>query len=202
MKKNDSKHATSPERVSNIIQAALMCFTELGYNDTSMTDICTKANASIGSIYHHFKNKEHLAAAVYLKGIEVYQLGILQILNKEKDAFKGISAIIKYHFKWIIDNSEWSQFLFQKRYSFNSNEIEKNLSILNEKFGQGISEWFKNHCEAGTIRPLALDLLIVILFGPVLEYTKLYLSKKNITPHNKAIDDLILSAWNSMTNKK
>jgi AcrR family transcriptional regulator len=159
-KKMKSKHATSGKRTSDIIQAYLACFTELGFNDTSMADICARENASTGSVYHHFKNKELLAAAVYLEGIEAYQSGLLKILEKEKDLFKGISSIIQYHLKWVQKNPEWAQFLFQKRHSYFSAENEDKLLTLNKKIKDGIADWFKGHIKAGTIRPLAWDMAI------------------------------------------
>ena len=34
-----------------------------------------RARASIGSIYHHFRSKEQLAAALYVEGLRDYQEG-------------------------------------------------------------------------------------------------------------------------------
>jgi len=201
MKKIKSRHAASGKRTADIIQAALLCFTELGFNDTSMADICARANASTGSVYHHFKSKELLAAAVYLEGIETYQSGLLKILEKEKDLFKGISSVIEYHLKWVQKNPDWAQFLFQKRHSSFLVETEDKLLTLNKKFKQGISEWFKCHMTAGTIRPLAWDMVISLLLGPCQEYTKLYLSEKAVTEINKAVQELSRAAWRSLSQE-
>jgi AcrR family transcriptional regulator len=198
MKTIDSKHSTTPKRTSDIIQAALMCFTEIGYNSTSMSDICTRANASIGSIYHHFKSKEQLAASVYLEGIEVYQLGMLEIINKEVDAKNGISSIITYHFQWILKNPDWALFLFQKRHSFNTIEIENQLNTLNIKFTNEISEWFKIHILSGEVHQFSFDLIFSLLFGPSLEYTRFYLSNKGSKKIDDAIKSLINAALSSL----
>jgi len=40
-----------------------------------MADIRVRARASIGSIYHHFRSKEQLAAALYVEGLRDYQEG-------------------------------------------------------------------------------------------------------------------------------
>jgi AcrR family transcriptional regulator len=202
MKKKKSRHAASSKRTSDIIQAALACFTELGFNNTSMADICTRANASTGSVYHHFKSKELLAAAIYLEGIETYQSGLLKILEKENDPFKGISSVIEYHLKWVQNNPEWSQFLFQKRHSSFLMETEDTLLTLNKKFIQGISGWFKCHITSGIIRPLAWDMLISLLLGPCQEYTKLYMSKKAVTEIDKAVHELSLAAWRSLSQEQ
>jgi len=202
MKKLKTIHSTSKKRTSDIIRAALECFTESGFNNTSMTDICTRANASIGSIYHHFKSKEQLASAVYLEGIEVYQSGILEIFGQEKDALKGISSVIEYHLRWIEKNPDWAQFLFQKKIHFSFiAETEEALLNLNKKFVYGISNWFKLHMATGTIRTLSWDLLIALLLGPCQEYTKLYLLKKTGSNIDNAIRELSLAAWRSLSTE-
>ncbi len=201
MKKLQSRHAASGKRISDIIQAALACFTELGFNNTSMADICARANASTGSVYHHFKSKELLAAAVYLEGIEAYQSGLLKIFETENDPFRGISSIIEYHLKWVQKNPDWAQFLFQKRHSAFLVETEDTLLTLNKKFKQGIADWFKCHMKAGAIRPLAWDMVISLLLGPCQEYTKLYMSKKTVTKINEAVHELSLAAWRSLSQE-
>jgi len=201
MKKLNSEHATSKKRKTDIIQAALECFTELSFNDTSMADICTRAHASTGSVYHHFKSKEQLAAAVYLEGIEVYQSGLLKILEQEQDAFTGVSSVIAYHLRWVQKNPDWAQFLFQKRQSSFLMDNEDALAALNINFVKGISAWFNPHMAAGTIRPLAWDMVIALLLGPCQEYTSLYLSKQTITNLDQAVRDLSLAAWRSLANE-
>jgi len=200
MKKIKSEHASTKQRKENIIQAALSCFTELGFQDTSMVDICTRAGASTGSVYHHFKSKEQLAAAVYLEGIESYQAGLLTMLEKETEAFKGISSVISYHLNWVQSNPDWSQFLFQKRHASFLLDNEDALLVLNKTFMKGISTWFEPHIAAGTIRPLAWDMVIALLLGPCQEYTSLYLLKNTLTDLDQAIHNLSLAAWRSLAN--
>ena len=203
MKKLKSKHAATEKRTSDIIKAALECFTELGFDETSMSDICSRSNASIGSIYHHFKSKEQLSSAVYLEGIGIYQSGMLKSLKKEDDAFSGVSSIIKYHIKWIEKNPEWAQFLFRKKIHFSySGETEESLQVLNKEFISGISDWFKIRITAGKIRPLPWDILTSLLLGPCEEFSRLYLSKKTVTKTDDAIREISLAVWRSLSNEK
>lgn len=48
-----------------VLDAALSLFTDKGYFNTSVHDIGRTAGVSIGSIYHHFGDKEGLARALY-----------------------------------------------------------------------------------------------------------------------------------------
>ncbi len=48
-----------------ILDSALRLFSDKGYFNTSIHDIVRDSNISIGSIYHHFKDKRGVALALY-----------------------------------------------------------------------------------------------------------------------------------------
>jgi AcrR family transcriptional regulator len=54
------------ERRAHIIQAALVCFTRKGYNNTTMDDIVAESGLSKGSLYWYFKSKDDLFAEALL----------------------------------------------------------------------------------------------------------------------------------------
>jgi TetR/AcrR family transcriptional regulator, repressor of fatR-cypB operon len=53
-----------------VIDASLHLFTQQGYFNTSVPDIVAASNCSTGSIYHHFKDKEGIAKALFESLIE------------------------------------------------------------------------------------------------------------------------------------
>ncbi|HEX2125260.1 MAG TPA: helix-turn-helix domain-containing protein, partial [Thermoleophilaceae bacterium] len=55
-------------RRGDILDAALLLFNEAGYNLTSVQEIAEAAEASVGSVYHHFDGKEDIAGAIYVEG--------------------------------------------------------------------------------------------------------------------------------------
>jgi AcrR family transcriptional regulator len=199
MKRMESTHSRSPLRKREIIAAALNCFTELGYNETTMQDICVRSKASNGSVYHHFKGKEQLAAEVYLEGITEYQSGLLNDLEKQRGAFQGIKAIVRFHLTWVARNPDWARYLFQKRHFSFLIGTEQRFNILNKAFVQRISKWFMRHVESGAIRRMPWDVMIAILLGPCQEFARLHLSGKALTKIEKAITELADSAWLSLS---
>lgn len=52
--------ATKAARRAQIIEAAIACFIEHGYTNTSMSDIIKASGLSSGSIYSHFTGKEDI----------------------------------------------------------------------------------------------------------------------------------------------
>lgn len=59
-------------RKDEILQAALACFSEHGVDATTIEMIRDRSGASIGSLYHHFGNKERIHGELYLAGIGQY----------------------------------------------------------------------------------------------------------------------------------
>ncbi|NEZ75965.1 TetR/AcrR family transcriptional regulator [Clostridium botulinum] len=48
------------QRKQHILEAAIMKFTENGFDKTSLREIASAAGLTTGAIYHHFKNKDEL----------------------------------------------------------------------------------------------------------------------------------------------
>lgn len=60
MKKEEAAHKTT----STLLAIARRHFTEFGYLDVSLEKIAEEGNVTRGAVYHHFKNKQGLFAAV------------------------------------------------------------------------------------------------------------------------------------------
>jgi AcrR family transcriptional regulator len=195
MKRKNCIHAKSEPRKRQIIEAALACFTEKGFTDASIAEICRRANASTGSVYHHFSSKKHLAAAVYLEGIADYQTGFMEELERHQDARKGILSIIRFYLNWVEHHPDWSRFLFQKRYAEFIGERKEEFNRLNSAFFKRTSAWFKKQIEAGTIRQLPRDLYHPLLMGSCMIYSQHYINGEVITGIKEAAALLGQAAW-------
>ncbi|MBI5572871.1 MAG: TetR/AcrR family transcriptional regulator [Desulfomonile tiedjei] len=198
MKTVPKRQGKSASRRKEIIQAALACFTERGFTETSMADIRRRSNASTGSIYHHFKSKEQLAAEIYLEGIRDYQAGLLTTLEDQESARGGIFAVVAYHLRWVEAHPDWTRFLFQKRHAEFMDSTDDDFAGMNTEFVQRCSRWFVRHVKAGTLRRLPPDVYLSVLLGPCMEFTRHYVSGRPCTPLDRAIHELGTAAWRSL----
>lgn len=197
MKTRQSTHAHSESRRKAITDAALSCFVEKGFTHTGITEICRKAKASTGSVYHHFKSKSGLAVAVYLSGICNYQDGMLTVLEKQIEAREGIFALIGFHLRWVERYPDWARFLFQHRHAefMAAKETEDALKQLNTGFAEGLAAWFKNQMDAGQIRKLPRDIFIALLLGACQEYARQYLAGHAVTHVAGAVEQIAAGVW-------
>ena len=102
-------------RRRSIIEAALACFSERGFGETTMEQIRVRAGASTGSVYHQFRGKEELGVEVYVEGLGMYQAGFVAELSRHEEAEGGVRAIVGYHLGWVRQHQDWARYLFQMR---------------------------------------------------------------------------------------
>src|SRR5437867_4570105 len=56
--------SSSPDRRTQILDAALICFAKRGFHQASMHDISAEAGISVGLIYRYFDNKDAVISAM------------------------------------------------------------------------------------------------------------------------------------------
>ena len=52
-------------RHRQIVEAALVCFTGKGFHQTTMQDICRRAELSPGAVYRYFASKDDIIEAIH-----------------------------------------------------------------------------------------------------------------------------------------
>ena len=195
------KEQTQQRRIE-VIEAALSCFTELGYAKTTMADIRKYSSASMGSIYHHFKSKEQLASMVYLEGIRSYQEGLLNIIEREKRTREGVQAIVAYHLKWVKDHPAWARYLTEMRHAEFMAGTESEFQELNAWFANGITTWVASHMQVGNLKPMSRDVFLALLLGPCQEYARQWLAGYAVLEPDAAGIALAEPIWLSLKGDK
>lgn len=99
--------ATKAARRAQIIEAAVSCFLEKGYTNTSMSDIIKASGLSSGSIYSHFTGKEDILVSAINERLEnvknLYAAlpegagpqDILEIIHTNQMVNKNFSAMLR-----------------------------------------------------------------------------------------------------------
>ncbi len=202
MRKRRSPYVGTKTRQHQIIRAALACFNEVGFVDTTMEDIRLRSGASNGSIYHHFKSKDQLAASLYLQGILDYQTGLIEELGRHAGAREGIHAVVRFHLSWVRDHPDWSRYLFQMRHAGFMADKEDSIRAANKTFSEGVGSYFKKHVEAGALRSVAPKVFISLLLGPCQEFARQWLARPVAEEAEAAIDEIAEAAWQALRPRK
>ncbi|RMF18631.1 MAG: TetR/AcrR family transcriptional regulator, partial [Candidatus Dadabacteria bacterium] len=78
-----------------ILDAALTCFNQNGYQNTSLADIAREAGVSKGLVHYHFESKENLALAVEQDVIDRLFRRVVETIRPLKPSLK--------HALWALD---------------------------------------------------------------------------------------------------
>lgn len=82
-----------------VLVAALELFTEKGYFNTSMRDITAASAISTGSVYHYFKDKEGIAAALYRSLVDRMRDELCSIVRSHETAHDQCRAVVALLFR-------------------------------------------------------------------------------------------------------
>src|SRR6266404_9331874 len=74
--------SSNPDRRSQILDAALVCFAKRGFHQASMHDISAEAGISVGLIYRYFENKEAVISAM----ADRHKQEISEVLERARQA--------------------------------------------------------------------------------------------------------------------
>lgn len=198
MKKRAFQQARSPKRRQEILEGALACFSGSGFDQTTMDDIRRRTGASTGSLYHHFTNKEQLAAALYLEGLRNYQAGLLAELKRHKKAKSGLRAVVRYHLQWVTAHPEWARYLFQMRHTESVATTEPLITEHNQAFLEKVFQWLGPFLERGEVKRLPRDLYLPMIIGSCHEFARLWLAGRTQTDPAKAVGALGDAVWTSL----
>lgn len=150
------------DRRELILATALRLFTEYGYFNTTVHDIQKEANVSIGSIYHHFGNKETIAKAVFEEIEETMVNEIRRIMQDTVSAPDRCKAVLKYLFEATEHSRSAMQYmLYAKHNEFIPDEApvctSRPFALMRQIIVEGM--------EAGDIRRLTPEIVGVNVFG-------------------------------------
>jgi TetR/AcrR family transcriptional regulator, repressor for uid operon len=73
---------SSPDRRTQILDAALVCFAKRGFHQASMHDISAEAGISVGLIYRYFENKDAVISAM----ADRHKKEISEVLERARQA--------------------------------------------------------------------------------------------------------------------
>lgn len=185
-------------RKQEILQAALACFTEQGVDATTIEMIRERSGASIGSLYHHFGNRERIIAALYLEGIGEYaallEAGLVDTLQAEA----CVKLFVTCYVDWVVANPDWARFILHNRGRVEAGEWGERLREHNREHGRRIGAVLRRHREAGVFRPMPGDCFVSVVIGPAHDMARNWLAGRSSTPLAECRELLAQIAWDSV----
>jgi len=190
--------ATTRARRSAILEAALGRFIDQGVEATTVEDIVRASGSSIGSLYHHFGNKEGIAAGLFIDGIERLNADLLKKLQRCKSAEAGVRTVVTQYCDWVTAHRDIARYLLNSRdIAFPPHAKDQLREIHRAHIGE-IFRWFGPFVRAGDMKALPYETYVPIISGPIQDYTRHWLAGQVKDSPAKVKEVFADAAWNAV----
>lgn len=181
-----------------ILNCALACFNELGIQSATVEAIRERANSSIGSIYHHFGNKDGLVAALFFAALDD-QLALSQPrLDAAASTQDAIGVLVHSYLEWVTQQPELARFMLQARATVANGPFGEELQQRNKlRFG-AMLQWLDKGIQDGSLRALPRETYASLLIGPSEHYCRGWLSGRVKTRPAELAPVFAQAAWRTV----
>ncbi|MDE3321652.1 TetR/AcrR family transcriptional regulator [Acinetobacter nosocomialis] len=181
-----------------ILLDALVCFLEHGIETTSIEMIRAKSETSVGAIYHHFKNKEGIVAALFFSALDDQTALRDEYLKQAKTLQDVVFALIHSYVDWVSEQPEFAKFLNSARFNLMKGEEHQQLVQRNKNRNQNIFSLIANFEEFKALSLIPHELLLSLVIGSTESYCRAWLSQR-VKSDPKIYKDLLAkAAWSSL----
>ena len=193
---------TTGQRRRAILDAALDTFVEVGESGTFIQEVCSRAEVSVGTLYHHFGSKDQLIATLHYALLNEYQSGAAPILAADPPARDGVRDTVRYHVEWLVGHPRPATFLLQQPFAgYRSDQVPGGMIEENDAFLATVHTWLDRRMAEGQLKALPFDVVVALLIGPVHHWVRgqLYLDPRRAArTANAAADFLADGAWQAL----
>lgn len=159
-----------------VLRHALACFTATGIEAATIEDLRSGSGQSVGTIYHHFRNKEGVAAALFFAGFDDQSRVIAERTAVAADAQAMVAALVAAYVDWVTALPELAAFLFMARETIaqgpHGAELDQRLEARYGPIDARLTEGVR----AGLIAELPAELIPALVLGGAESYCRGWLA--------------------------
>ncbi|KUI47302.1 TetR family transcriptional regulator [Mycobacterium sp. GA-1199] len=141
---------------SNILDTAERLFTERGFHAVTMDAIADAADLAVGSIYHHFKNKERLYLALVERALEVNEQAMAGAYGNGRSPIEELRAASDAYCGFHLSNPGYFRMIAQRTLDVPpgdmAGEIERRIADKVERLVGDIADTLRRADAAGQVR--------------------------------------------------
>lgn len=162
-------------RQAAILAATLELVGEKGVTAVTMSDICGRSGASVGSVYHHFKDREGVLYALYRDCFADCFDQLRTAVLSATTAQAGIVALVDTYLGWVEANPTQATFIYEASQGNLLRNYLPEILAFKGAFYADIFAWMAPFVEAGALLRLPLWAYDAIMMGPAHEFARRWL---------------------------
>lgn len=185
-----------------ILQAALKLFVEQGYFNTNVPDISRLSRCSVGSIYHHFLNKEEIADQLYKDGIHQFRTALASAVKDAKDLKSTLRSLVIGFLNFAEQHALLARYLWLARHTEFLNSKKSVPTMVGfDQLGRQLTVSIKNAIRKGEMKELSAEIIWSVLFGLPLSYLRDWLDGYNRETPSSVAPVLADAVWAALQGK-
>jgi AcrR family transcriptional regulator len=179
-----------------ILDAALACFLEDGYEQTTITRIRERSGASNGGLFHHFPSKEAIADALYVEAIASFQEGLWELVGRRPRSLRAaVRGAIAHQLRWIEEHADLARFVYLRGHLHWESPGDAQVTALNRRLAAAFRQWMAPLVDSGEIRPTSMLMVSAIVSGPAHAIAQRWLAGQLESALTAFGDELAEAAW-------
>ncbi|HLD68598.1 MAG TPA: TetR/AcrR family transcriptional regulator [Pseudomonas sp.] len=181
-----------------ILRCALVLFNAHGIDATTIDTIRAESQTSVGSIYHHFGNKEGVVAALYLAALDDQARLRDRYVSGVGSTQEWVQALVHSYVDWVVSQPDWARFQYQARYAVAQSAFSDQLKEANAVRNAQMREWFSDPAHRGDLKDLPRELIPSLIIGSAESYCRAWLSGRVKQSPQLYKQQLAEAAWRTV----
>ena len=152
-----------------ILDEALRCFAERGYEGTSLNDIAAGVGIRRPSLLHHFASKEVLYGDVFERLLSDWMERVDAATGQPASGWDRVELVLRVGFDLFAETPDYVRIM--RREALDGGvHLGVDLSAVLRPYFDGASAWLDAQMDAGVFRRLDPRHLLIIGYGAMLTY--------------------------------
>lgn len=193
-----AKQVRSEDTVDRVLRAAAVVFAKHGIRGGSIHTIARRSRVSIGSIYHHFGDRDGVARALFSRQLEGLLSHVGPAFVGAGNARQALDALVDAYLDWVQQNMQAARFLFfAGPAELQANEAAP-LDAAKAAYMAPMIARVQAFVRAGVLRDMPLPVFEVIVVAPVAELARRYVAGANALLAPACVNALKEALWRSV----
>ena len=194
-----NRQTATAVRQAAILAATLELVAEKGVTAVTMSDICGRSGASVGSVYHHVKDREGVLYALYRDCFEdcfgQLRTGVLATT----EAQTGIQALVNSYLDWVAANPAQAAFIYEASQGTLLRSYQAEVAAFKGAFYADIFGWMRPFVESGQLLRLPPWAYDAIIMGPAHEFARRWLGGMQELAMDEAKGVIATAVWRAIS---